>query len=109
MTVPDLSPKALQLFLHAHVLHAGRMEMPANQRSAEKAERRRLIKLARVTMEDFDLAWDGKAKGGMLRAKLWGAVGIVAGDLGILLDDKGGQTLGGGQSPPGGQSHGEPI
>lgn len=99
---PDLSPKALQLFLHAHVLHAGRMEMAANRLSGEKAERRRLMKLARVSAAEFALAWDGKAKGGMLRAKLWGAVGIVAGDLGVLLDDKGGQEPPGGQSAPGG-------
>jgi hypothetical protein len=99
MAVPDYSPKMLRLFLHARVRHAGSQAAiidPRNRLSGEKAEKRRIRKVAGVTNVEFDMAWMGRKMLAAGRTRLWAALGQHPGDFGVLLTDDGGQSLIGG-------------
>jgi hypothetical protein len=95
MAIPDYSPATLQLNLHARIKHAGAeaaLFEPTNRISGEKAEERRICKAADISVEDFELALNGKAKSSALRVRLFAALKIYPDKFGVVLDDKGGQT-----------------
>ena len=77
---PDYSPAMLRFFLRARAAHHG------------KAITARLRKAARVTLAEFDMAWMGRLNSPEPRLRLWGALGIVPADHGILLTH-GGQEV----------------
>ncbi len=91
---PDYSPKALQLFVHARVRHAGAdaaLMASANRISGEKAEKRKLRKNSGITVVQFDMAWMGTLRRALPRTRLWSAMDVFPADFGIILTDDGGQ------------------
>ena len=88
--VPDFSPTMLKAFLHVRVGHAVRTAMRGGF-DIERAERTALRQAAGVTKGEFWDAWQGKLETVAPRLKLWAALGIVPGDLGVMLTDDGGQ------------------
>jgi hypothetical protein len=96
MTTIDFSPAMLALFLRGRVTRAGIESAflePSNLISGEKAERRRIIRIARVTKEEFERAWDGHLKAAGIRVRLWAAIGFVPADFGVMLTSDGGQAV----------------
>ncbi|MER2535504.1 MAG: hypothetical protein ABTQ31_10125 [Rhizobiaceae bacterium] len=78
---PDFSPAMLKFFLRARAMHEG------------KPARARLRKAARVTVAEMDMAWMGRLERPDPRARLWGALGHVPADHGVMLNH-GGQAHG---------------
>ncbi len=96
MTVPEFSPAALALFLRGHVTRAGieaAFIEPTNLKSGERAERRRICRVARVTEPEFARAWEGNLKAAGIRVRLWAAIGFVPGDFGVMLTSDGSQAV----------------
>lgn len=94
MTVPDYSPKMLRLFLHARVRFAGAEAAafePRNRASGERAEKRRLRKAAKVTNNEFHMAWMGWLLSAADRTRLWAALGVYPADFGVVLENLGKQ------------------
>lgn len=50
-------------------------------------------KAAKVSVEDFDLAWSGRLRVAAAREKLWAALGVVPSEQGVRLLDNGGQEV----------------
>lgn len=95
MAVPDYSPKMLRLFLHARVRFAGAeaaLIEPRNRASGESAEKRRIRKAAKVTNNEFHMAWMGWLLSADDRTRLWAALGVYPEKFGVVLEDRGGQT-----------------
>ncbi len=94
MTHPDFSPAMLSFFLRAraHFAQADGKTRGGFQTTA-RHEKARWRKLARVTHAEMEFAWMGRLLSPGPRARLWGALGHVPGDHGILLTH-GGQEHG---------------
>lgn len=101
---PDFSPAMLAFFLRAraHFAHASRAAagpqtskppVRGGFQAMARHEKTRLRKLARVTHAEIEFAWMGRLLSPEPRARLWGALGHVPGDYGILLTH-GGQEAG---------------
>ena len=73
--VPEFSPAMLRLFLQARAVHEG---------SAARFSRR-IRKAAGVTVAQFESAWTGRLKSPQPRSRLWGALGLVPADHGVML------------------------
>lgn len=90
---PDLSPAMLQFFIQARCRHAVASGMARDIKVAKSA----LRKAAGVTSAAFDTAWSGRLNKASPRLKLWGTLGVVPGNYGVVLTDDGGhrcQTCG---------------
>lgn len=87
---PDFSPAMLKAFLRMRVRHAVATAF-ADTRNAERVEKTRIRKTAGVTNNEFDFAWNGRLIRAAPREKLWAALGIMPGAIGIVLTDDGGQ------------------
>ncbi|WP_322990311.1 hypothetical protein [Hoeflea sp.] len=87
-TKPEFSPDMLRLFLRARCLHAVSSGVICDIKAARAALRKR----AGVTAAAFDVAWAGRLHKAQTRLKLWGALGLVPADHGIVLSDDGGQS-----------------
>lgn len=77
----------LRLFLRARCLHAVNSGISRDI----KAARAGLRKAAGVTSAAFDVAWSGRLNTAATRLKLWGALGVIPADHGVMLTDDGGQ------------------
>jgi hypothetical protein len=93
MTRPDFSPAMLAFFLRAraafaHVEHPARCGFQATAKREKTAWRR----AARLTHAEMEFAWMGRLLSPEPRARLWGVLGHVPADHGILLTH-GGQEL----------------
>lgn len=84
---PEFSPEMLRLFLRARCLHA----VSSGISRDIKAARAGLRKATGVTSAAFDVAWSGRLTRAATRLKLWGALGVVPADHGVVLTDDGGQ------------------
>lgn len=84
---PDFSPAMLRLFVHARCLHG----VSSGIFKDIKAARAGLRKAAGITLAAFDVAWSGRLNKADARLKLWGALGHVPADHGVILTDDGGQ------------------
>ena len=83
---PDYSPAMLRMFLHARAVLAsalatGKADKATATRKAKAGPRH----LARVTQEEFDLAWTGRLLAPEPRVRLWAVLGHFPGDHGIAL------------------------
>jgi hypothetical protein len=96
LTRPDFSPAMLSFFLRAraHFAHGNRDAEGAQKgkhparcgfQATAKREKAMWRKLARVTHAEMEFAWMGRLLSPAPRARLWGALGHVPGDYGILL------------------------
>jgi hypothetical protein len=95
---PDFSPESLKGFLQARVKITAYMAAypnpPKMRKALGKAEDEAKAKLrakAKVTPEQFDLAWQGKTLGAEARLKLWRALNVDPAEYGIRLIDFGKQ------------------
>jgi hypothetical protein len=93
---PNFSPLMLKLFLRARisdaVFRAGGAEPSGRVRHDSTRKAKAAIrKAAGVTGFQFDAAWAGRLIGAEPRLKLWGALGLVPADHGVILTDDGGQ------------------
>ncbi|APH71427.1 hypothetical protein [Aquibium oceanicum] len=86
--VPEYSPAMLRLFLRARAVHEG---------SAARFARR-TRKAAKVTEAQFESAWTGRLTSPQPRSRLWGALGLVPADHGVMLT-AGGQSFEAGLCP----------
>lgn len=86
--IPEFSPAMLRLFLRARAVHEG---------SAERFSRR-TRKAAGVTVAQFESAWTGRLASPQPRSRLWGALGLVPADHGVMLNP-GGQSFEAGLCP----------
>ncbi len=77
--VPEFSPAMLRLFLRARAVHEGSAEQFA----------RRTRKAAKVTEAQFEMAWMGRLNSPQPRSRLWGALGLVPADHGVMLTPDG--------------------
>ena len=87
---PDFSPRMLALFLEARVV-ARMCWRGEDRREAVKRFTRETAKVARVAQRTIENARRGLVHDGAKRALIWGALGVVPGDFGVLLTDDGGQ------------------
>ncbi|WP_145962689.1 hypothetical protein [Rhizobium phaseoli] len=94
MATPDFSPSMLKKFLALRVAMMVRLDFPSQPRSGEKAALADLRKRSGLTRDEFELACNGRLKGGVARAKIWAALWIDPASLGVLLTDDGGQEGG---------------
>lgn len=94
--MPDFSPKMLRGFLNARIEMAGyRAAFPGERKGqrhgaltfeeARAAERAALVKRARVTAEQFDLALTGRIVSLDARQRLWKALNADPASHGIRL------------------------
>ncbi|AYD00008.1 hypothetical protein [Neorhizobium sp. NCHU2750] len=94
--IPDFSPKMLRGFLNARIEMAGyRAEFPDERKSVRRkamtfdearvAERSAIMKRARVTAEQFELALAGRIVSLDARARLWKALNADPASHGIRL------------------------
>lgn len=95
---PDYSPAMLRAFLKARIAHARNIAAPNDvaRRNAERGEKVRIRMDAKVSDALLAEAIGGRLTNGVLRTRIWGALGIVPTDLGIRLTDDGGQVFEGG-------------
>lgn len=84
---PEFSPEMLRLFVRARCLHRVATGMCRDIRAARAG----LRKAAGITSAAFDVAWSGRLNKAETRLKLWGALGVVPADHGVILTDDGGQ------------------
>lgn len=91
---PDFSPAMLKKFLALRVAMMVRLDFPSLPRNGEKAALTDLRKRSRLTREEFELACNGRLKGGAARAKIWATLWIDPASLGIRLTDDGRQEGG---------------
>ncbi|OJU12734.1 MAG: hypothetical protein BGN85_08695 [Alphaproteobacteria bacterium 64-11] len=89
--MPDFSPAMLRFFLRGRVAFATHGLSGGALMDATRKAKAQIRKAAGVTNTAFDLAFMGRLDNGRDRARLWGALGIVPGDRGVLLTDDGGQ------------------
>lgn len=84
---PDFSPAMLAFFLRAraHFAQTGKPPARGGFQAAARHEKTRLRKLASVTHAEMEFAWMGRLLSPAPRARLWGALGHVPGDHGVLL------------------------
>ena len=85
MMRPDFSPLMLKVFLRAR---AGLdvIEAVAGQKRATLAAfKDRTRREAGISTDDFDRAWRGQLRQPKPRTRLWGALGHVPADSGVLL------------------------
>ena len=90
--VPDFSPAMLALFLEARVVSA-MVWQGLERKAAGRGLRRDLSPVARVRQRDIAAAQRGKLFNAARRALIWGGLGIVPGDHGVMLTDDGGQEV----------------
>jgi len=102
--IPDFSPDMLRGFVHAQITMAGYREtFPDERKSARRAqltfeqacaaERARLIKRAKITPEQLDLALSKKKICPDARLRLWRALGADPARFGIRLVGMAGQEV----------------
>lgn len=100
--MPDFSPKMLRGFLNARIEMAGyRAAFPDERKSARRgaltfdqarsAERAAIMKRARVTADQFELAMAGRIVSLDARLRLWKALNADPASHGIRLLDGSGQ------------------
>lgn len=90
--VPDFSPRMLALFLEARIVSA--MVWHGLERNAAgKGLRRGLAPVARVRQRDIAAAQRGKLFDAAKRVLIWGGLGLVPGDHGVMLTDDGKQEV----------------
>lgn len=94
MATSDFSPAMLKQFLALRVAMMVRLDFPSKPLSGEKAARADLRKRSGLTREEFELACEGRLKGGVSRAKIWAALWIDPASLAVRLTDDGGQEGG---------------
>lgn len=82
---PDFSPAMLRLFLRARVVHALKTSFPCKPAGIRNAERNRLMKAAKVTRAEYDLAWMGRLQRAEPRTRIWAALGADPAASGITL------------------------
>lgn len=86
----DYSPMMLRFFLQARaVLRADMAGVPIRKARGQIAGE--TARLAKVRRADVDAAMAGRLRGALPRARIWGALGHVTVDDGVLLTDDGGQ------------------
>lgn len=93
---PEFSSSMLKLFLRARisdaVFRAGGSEPSGGVRyDATRKAKAAIRKAAGVTNFEFNFAWAGRLMRAETRVKLWGALGVVPADHGVILTDDGGQ------------------
>ncbi|MGE0425286.1 MAG: hypothetical protein AB7O88_23710 [Reyranellaceae bacterium] len=98
MPRPDFSPAMLRFFLAARFARARHDAVadgagPSRARRTARAETDRLRRLARVTAVEMDMARASQLLSPEARARLWGALGHVPAEHGIVLTH-GGQEHG---------------
>lgn len=89
--IPEFSPRMLRLFLRARVEHAAAGSHGGSRMDKLIAGKRRIRDAAGVTNFEFDMAWMGRLGSATPRLKLWGALGHIPADHGLMLTDDGGQ------------------
>lgn len=86
----DFSPQMLRFFLHARsVLRADIAGVPVKMARRQIAGE--TARIAKVRRADVDAAMTGRLCASMPRTRIWGALGHVTVDDGVLLTDDGGQ------------------
>lgn len=90
MKGPLYSPRMLKSFLRL----GGDYRWFSHPKSAGRAAtieryRKDIRRLARVSEQQFDDAWEGRLKDAEPRVKLWGALGVHCADNGVRLLDSG--------------------
>lgn len=93
---PEFSPAMLRLFLRARISDAvfragGATPSGGVRYDATRKAKAAIRKAACVTNFEFNFAWAGRLTNAETRAKLWGALGCVPADHGVVLTDDGGQ------------------
>jgi hypothetical protein len=91
---PDFSPAMLKQFIALRVAMMVRIDFPSKPRNGEKAALADLRKRSGLTRDEFELAYKGRLKSGVSRAKIWAALWIDPASLRIRLTDDGGQEGG---------------
>lgn len=91
MTRPLFSPAMLRLFLMGRAQMYALEHPDMSREQADKAFRSYVRRTAGVTAAIVDQAFDGRLRGSMARARLWGFLGIITADHGIRLTDDGKQ------------------
>lgn len=95
---PEFSPAMLRLFIEGRVVASavaasGLPLKGGDMKKAVKAVVRDLAKTSRQPQLVVEMARQGRVNCAMTRAGLWGALGLVPGDFGVLLTDDGGQSF----------------
>lgn len=99
--IPDYSPAMLRGFLTARIVMAEHLAANSEvaRRNARRAEKVMIRNAAQVSDAILTLALQGRLMNGTLRARIWGAIGIVPAVLGVTLTDDGGQVPPDGSAP----------
>lgn len=90
---PDYSPQMLAFFLRARAAERRGCE-GCSREIAARRERAAMVRLAKLTAVQVDLAWMGRLNRAGPRAALWAVLGHFPADAGIVLTDDGGQRHG---------------